>query len=102
MQFSKSALRVLSALLLAALGSAAGLSYQTWLPSTRADVFFPSGNATCNVYLTSISGSHAVAMQEYYDEGDECYRTWVTVAARRAYGRETGTLPIFPNFLSSL
>jgi hypothetical protein len=80
---SKPAVRALSALLLAALGSAAGLSYQVWQPSTPADVFFTDGNATCNVYLTSNSGSHAVAMQEYYSAGDECYRTWVTVVGRR-------------------
>jgi hypothetical protein len=67
------------------LGLASGQSYQTWILSGPDYVMVrpPYTYLGHNLWLTSNSGSHAVAMQEYYSEEDECYRTWVSVVARR-------------------
>jgi hypothetical protein len=92
-EYSRSAsVRAACVLLTAAVSLAMAQFYQqTWMLRRPADVVSPDGSYLgYHVQLTSISGSHAVAAQEYYNDDDECYRTWVTVVGRRL--RSTGNL----------
>jgi len=87
MECSRSAsVRAVFVLLVAAAGLAMGQFYQQkWMLRRPADVMSPDGSPLYyDVCLTSICGSHAVAAEEYYNNDDGCYRTWVTVVARRA------------------